>query len=69
MARPKHDPGDLKPNALAIHWCLCREYGCLIAYSYDHDPLSELISSLLSHRSRNAASDHAFKTQRTRSST
>lgn len=49
---------------LAAHDRLCREYGCPIAYFHDLDPLSELISSLLSHRTRNQDSGRAFRALR-----
>lgn len=52
---------DLRALALEVHRRLCREYGCPIAYFHDHDPLSELISSLLSHRTRNRDSHRAFE--------
>jgi endonuclease-3 len=45
-------------------WRLCREYGCPIAYFHDHDPLSELVSSLLSHRTKNRDSGRAFQALR-----
>lgn len=57
---------DLKAKALAIHERLCAVYGCPIAYFHSFDPLSELISSLLSHRTRNADSGRAFKALRAR---
>lgn len=41
-------------------------YGCPIPYFHHLDPLSELISSLLSHRTRNADSGRAFKALRAR---
>ncbi|RYG65921.1 Fe-S cluster assembly protein HesB, partial [bacterium] len=40
---------------------LCGEYGCPIPYFHNLDPLDELISSLLSHRTKNADSGRAFK--------
>ncbi len=52
---------DLKAKALEVHHRLCREYGCPIAYFHDHDPLSELVSALLSHRTRNRDSRRAFE--------
>lgn len=55
---------DLKAHALDIHRRLCREYGCPIAYFHDHDPLSELVSSLLSHRTKNRDSGRAFQALR-----
>lgn len=40
---------------------LCQVYGCPIRYFSRHDPLSELVSALLSHRTKNAASHRAFQ--------
>jgi endonuclease-3 len=57
---------DLNEKALEIHHRLCRAYGCPIAYFHALDPLSELVSSLLSHRTRNADSGAAFKALRAR---
>ena len=56
----------LKDKALEIHRRLCGVYGCPIPYFHSLDPLSELISSLLSHRTRNADSGRAFKALRAR---
>src|SRR4051812_14560082 len=61
-----HDLQDLKAKALDIHHRLCGVYGCPIAYFHSLDPLSELVSSLLSHRTRNADSGRAFKALRAR---
>jgi len=60
------DPHGLKVKALAIHERLCVVYGCPIPYFHSFDPLSELVSSLLSHRTRNADSGRAFKALRAR---
>ena len=57
---------DLNAKALEIHRRLCRVYGCPIAYFHSLDPLSELVSSLLSHRTRNSESGAAFKALRAR---
>ncbi len=57
---------DLQQKALEIHRRLCHLYGCPIAYFHSLDPLSELVSSLLSHRTRNADSGAAFKALRAR---
>jgi len=46
---------------LLVHERLCAVYHCPIAYFHDLDPLSELVSSLLSHRTRNADSALAFR--------
>ena len=51
---------------LEIHRRLCLIFGCPIAYFRALDPLSELVSSLLSHRTRNAASGAAFRALRAR---
>jgi endonuclease-3 len=48
-------------RAATIHERLCQTYGCPIPYFHSLDPMSELISSLLSHRTRNAESGRAFK--------
>ena len=57
---------DLGNKVLEIHHRLCRAYGCPISYFHALDPLSELVSSLLSHRTRNADSGAAFKALRAR---
>ena len=55
-------PSDtLRARALLVHDRLCEEYGAPIPFFHDLDPLSELVSSLLSHRTRNADSGRAFK--------
>lgn len=46
---------------LEVHQRLSEVYGRNIRYFHDLDPLSELISALLSHRTRNSASGQAFK--------
>jgi endonuclease-3 len=48
-------------KVLLVHDRLCAEYGCPIAYFHGLDPLSELVSSLLSHRTKNADSHRAFQ--------
>ena len=56
------DPSpELVRKAHLVHDRLCAEYGCPIAYFHDLDPLSELVSSLLSHRTKNADSHRAFQ--------
>jgi endonuclease-3 len=57
---------ELRAKALLVHQRLCAAYGCPIAYFHELDPLSELVSSLLSHRTRNADSGRAFKALRRR---
>lgn len=50
--------------ALEAHRLLCAEYGCPIGYFHALDPLSELVSSLLSHRTKNRDSHRAFESLR-----
>lgn len=57
---------EARRKALLVHERLCAAYGCPIPYFHDLDPLSELVSSLLSHRTRNADSGRAFKELRNR---
>ena len=57
---------DLNAKALLVHKRLCDAYGCPVPYFHDLDPLSELVSSLLSHRTKNADSGRAFKELRRR---
>lgn len=52
--------------ALAVHARLCSVYKCPIPYFSELEPLSELVSALLSHRTRNAASGKAFASLRAR---
>ena len=57
------DGASLPPaeKVLVVHDRLCAEYGCPVAYFHDLDPLSELVSSLLSHRTKNADSHRAYR--------
>lgn len=57
---------ELQQKALLVHERLCQAYECPIPYFHELDPLSELVSSLLSHRTRNADSGRAFKALRAR---
>lgn len=50
---------------LEVHHRLSDVYGKQIKYFHDLDPLSELVSALLSHRTRNSQSGQAFKNLRT----
>jgi endonuclease III len=65
-AEPGPPDAGLAAKALAVHRRLCPVYGCPIPYFHSLDPLSELVSSLLSHRTRNADSGRAFKALRAR---
>lgn len=51
----------LQQKALQVHERLCQTYGCPIPYFHTLDPMSELVSSLLSHRTPNRASGQAFR--------
>ena len=51
----------LAAKMLEVHGRLCRAYGCPIAAFHDLEPLDELVSSLLSHRTRNADSARAYR--------
>lgn len=62
-------PDTLREKALRVHERLCAVYGCPIPFFRAHDPLSELIGSLLSHRTRNASSGAAFRRLRERFTT
>lgn len=55
-----------KQELLKIHEILCRTYHCPIAYFHGLDPLSELVSALLSHRTRNADTGRAYRSLRKR---
>ncbi len=61
FASEQPEPEDLRHRVLEIQARLCREYNCPISYFHNLDPLSELVSSLLSHRTKNADSSRAFK--------
>lgn len=57
---------DNRDKAVQVHHRLCQEYGCPVHYFHTLDPLSELVSALLSHRTRNADSAKAFRELRSR---
>lgn len=54
-------PEDKRQFVLEVHRRLAEVYGSAISYFHDLDPLSELVSALLSHRTRNSASGQAFR--------
>ena len=63
------EPDELAPlreKALEIHRRLCPVYGCPIAYFDNLDPLSELVSSFLNHRTRNGDAKRAYDALRER---
>jgi endonuclease-3 len=51
----------LQELALLAHTRLCAEYGAPFLFFSTKDPLSELISALLSHRTKNADSHRAYQ--------
>jgi endonuclease-3 len=53
-------------KALEAHRRLCLQYGCPLRYFHTIDPMSELVASLLSHRTLNRDSGLAFRTLRER---
>ena len=65
LLRPLADTGRAA-LALEAHKRLCEAYHCPIAYFHELPPLDELVSSLLSHRTRNADSARAFRSLRER---
>lgn len=59
------DP-DLRAKALEVHERLCDAYDCPVPFFSDKDPLSELVSALLSHRTKNRDSGRAYRQLRAR---
>ncbi|RYY66177.1 MAG: Fe-S cluster assembly protein HesB [Chitinophagaceae bacterium] len=57
-------PEDKRQFVLEVHRRLAEVYGSAISYFHDLDPLSELVSALLSHRTRNSRSGLAFRNLR-----
>lgn len=66
MANAPPPSDELRAKALLVHERLCAAYECPIPYFHSLDPLSELVSSLLSHRTKNADSGRAFRQLRAR---
>ena len=66
MARPIQPDAFLRQRALDVHRALCPIYGCPIPYFQSLDPLSELISSFLNHRTRNRDAKAAYAALRDR---
>jgi endonuclease-3 len=60
-ALPAADFEALQALALLAHQRLCAEYGAPFLFFSTKDPLSELISALLSHRTKNADSHRAYQ--------
>lgn len=53
-------------KALAVHRILCETYECPVPFFSSADPLSQLVSNLLSHRTKNKDSARAFRSLRER---
>ena len=64
LFEPLEDLAALKAKALAVHHTLCEVYGCPVPFFSDNDPLSSLVSNLLSHRTKNADTARAFSSLR-----
>lgn len=62
---PEND-ASLEAKALEVHRRLCKEYGCPMGYFHTLEPLDELVSAMLSHRTRNRDSAQAYRTLRAR---
>jgi endonuclease-3 len=62
---PTPDPTS-QAKALEVHDRLCAAYDCPVPFFSDKDPLSELVSALLSHRTKNRDSGRAFRQLRER---
>ena len=56
----------LSHKALEVQYRLCTVYRCPIPFFAERDPLSELVSSLLSHRTKNRDSAAAYQHLRQR---
>ena len=54
------DTTELPKKALRIHALLCEAYDCPFPFFRDVDPLTELVGSMLSHRTKNADSGRAL---------
>ena len=63
---PPDDAARLRERALTIHARLCAEYGCPVPFFASKDPLSQLVSSLLTARTKNADSAQAYRQLRER---
>ncbi|HEV7330540.1 MAG TPA: hypothetical protein VGN63_05820 [Flavisolibacter sp.] len=61
MKNPVPVTEDKAALLLEVHHRLSEVYGRNIRYFHNLDPLSELVSALLSHRTRNSNSGQAFK--------
>lgn len=64
MKNPSSAPNQQQEFVLQVHHILSEVYGRQIKYFHDLDPLSELVSALLSHRTRNSQSAQAFRNLR-----
>lgn len=58
---PDDDRAARHAMVLWVHARLCAAYGAPFRFFSDKDPLSELVSALLSHRTKNADSHRAYQ--------
>jgi len=65
-ASPAAPTAEARALVLEVHARLAQAFGAPIPYFHALPPLDELVSSLLSHRTKNADSGLAFKTLRAR---
>jgi endonuclease III len=56
----EEDQAHLRDKALEVHRILCETYECPVPFFSDADPLSQLVSNLLSHRTKDKDSKRAF---------
>lgn len=61
---PAAPSAETRAFLVEVHGRLCRTYHCPIPYFHELDPLDELVSSLLSHRTKNADSARAYRNLR-----
>ncbi|WP_161881643.1 endonuclease III domain-containing protein [Deinococcus alpinitundrae] len=64
LFEPLEDLAALKAKALTVHHTLCGVYGCPVPFFSESDPLSSLVSNLLSHRTKNADTARALSSLR-----
>ena len=60
MAKQLQLDAALAERAMKVHRRLCPVYGCPVPYFQSLDPLSELVSTFLNHRTRNRDAKEAF---------
>ena len=66
LAKAPPPADDKREKLQLVHARLCKEYGCPVAHFHEISPLDEIVSSLLSHRTRNSESGAAYDELRRR---